>query len=74
MKYRIQQIGLDVVLSQTDPVQLEWARQNIYTLSEEQADEIQQFVNEHELGRRTAWDRWRLNNRKCMTIFMLKYG
>ena len=50
-------------------------RQNgIFTqeLFKEEADAITEFVEQQELGIRTAWDMWKLKDNQCMTLFMLK--
>lgn len=50
-------------------------RQNgIFTqeIDKDSADTITNFVNEQELGIRTAWDMWKLKDNQCMTVFMLK--
>lgn len=41
-------------------------------LDKQEADTIGQFVDQQELGVRTAWDIWKLKDDRCMTLFMLK--
>lgn len=41
-------------------------------LDKQEADNIGQFVEQQELGIRTAWDIWKLKDDRCMTLFMLK--
>ena len=41
-------------------------------LDKQEADTIGQFVEQQELGVRTAWDIWKLKDDRCMTLFMLK--
>ena len=35
---------------------------------------IDAWVNEHELGRRTSYDHWELNNNSAVTMFLLKWS
>lgn len=71
MTYRIEQIGLDVLVVRYGN---EYYEYGIVEITEEQAQEITQFVQDHELGYRTAYDRWRFKNKKALMMFMLKYG
>ena len=41
-------------------------------LHKQDADNIVELVEQHELGIRTAWDIWKLKDDRCMTLFMLK--
>ena len=41
-------------------------------LDKTDADFISEFVEQQELGIRTAWDTWKLKDHRCMTMFMLK--
>jgi len=41
-------------------------------LDKQDADTIADFVEQQELGIRTAWDVWKLRDDRCMTMFMLK--
>ena len=43
-------------------------------LDKEQADLIDQWVTESELGRRVAWDMWQLNTKEAVTLFLIKWG
>ena len=36
--------------------------------------EINQYVEEHNLGRRVAFDMWQFNDKESLTLFMLRYG
>lgn len=46
----------------------------IDTISEEESEEINNFVKEHNLGVRVAWDQWRFKDSASVTMFMLRYG
>ena len=72
MTYRIEQIGLDVIVVRQDLE--EYSEYSISEITEAQAQEISQYIQDHELGYRTAYDRWRLKNKKAVMMFMLKYG
>lgn len=41
-------------------------------LDKKEAEAIGQFVEQQELGVRTAWDIWKLKDDRCLTMFMLK--
>ena len=43
-------------------------------LTESQAAEISDYVEQHQLGRRVAYDMWKLKNSQSMILFMLHYG
>jgi hypothetical protein len=64
--------GLDIRITQ--PIDANAGTWAIRGITELQAQEIDEFITKNELGHRTAYDRWRFNNRKCLTVFMLKYG
>jgi len=36
--------------------------------------EIDQWVEEHQVGRRTAYNGWQLHNPQCLTMFMLRWS
>jgi hypothetical protein len=42
-------------------------------LSEEEAQAIDEYVRQHQLGRRIAYDIWRFNNKAALTMFLLKW-
>jgi hypothetical protein len=71
VKYHIEQLKpLTVRLHQITPFEAPaWQE-----LSEDQTAEITNYVELHELGRRTAYDQWQLKNPQAMTLFMLHYG
>jgi hypothetical protein len=43
-------------------------------LSKTDADEISNYVEQHNLGIRTAWDRWKLRDSQSVTMFTLKFN
>lgn len=70
MKYKIDQPKeLTVRLQIHRTLYNEWE-----TLTEEEVAEVTAYVEHHELGRRIAYDMWRLKNKQAMTVFMLHYG
>lgn len=43
-------------------------------ISDSDAEEIATWVSSNELGRRTAYDRWKLNSKQAISLFLLKWG
>lgn len=43
-------------------------------LTSQQAEEITQWIEDNELGRRVAYDMWQLSSDDAVTMFMLRYG
>ena len=72
VKYIIEQTELTVRVSH-HPVEISWP---VFKpeLTESQAAEISDYVEQHQLGRRVAYDMWKLKNSQAMTLFMLHYG
>lgn len=77
VKYKIEQIKeLTVRLQQPRPLgglAPVWSP-SWQELTEDQAAVITDYVELHELGRRTAHDIWQLKNLQALTLFMLHYG
>jgi hypothetical protein len=44
------------------------------TLTDEEAEEITKWVTEHEMGKRIAFDIWKLKSRACVTAFILYWS
>jgi hypothetical protein len=42
-------------------------------LKEEEAQAIDEYVQQNQLGRRIAYDIWRFNNKAALTMFLLKW-
>lgn len=51
-----------------------WSQCEAAELDEQQAAEISDYVEQHQLGRRVAYDMWKLKDSQSMTLFMLHYG
>ena len=45
-----------------------------YYMSENDMIEIDQWVLQHDLGRRQSFDMWQLHDDRALTIFLLKWG
>ena len=45
-----------------------------YYMSENDMIEIDQWVLQHDLGRRQSFDMWQLHDDKSLTMFLLKWG
>ena len=43
-------------------------------LNKPEADEISEYVEQHNLGIRTAWDRWKLRDSQSLIMFTLKFN
>lgn len=43
-------------------------------LTEDEITAITKWVTEQELGRRIAYDQWKLKNKAAVTVFLLRYG
>lgn len=68
-KFRIQRIRQKVRV-----MNLTMFNDTFIELDKDQADLIDQWVTESELGRRVAWDMWKLNNKEAVTLFLIKWG
>jgi len=44
-----------------------------HAIEAHKADEIDQFVQENQLGHRTSYDMWKLNSDEAVTLFRLKF-
>lgn len=42
-------------------------------LNDYDADKINEYVEQHRLGRRIAYDIWKFNNKAALTMFLLKW-
>ena len=71
VKYKIDRVRLKVRIKRqpTDP-RAYWEN----TLTEEDVEEINNFVKQHHLGIRVAYDMWKFKDKQSLTMFMLKYG
>ncbi len=45
-----------------------------YAISEEEADAVNEFVQQHSLGQRCSYDMWRMNSASSRTMFQLRWG
>lgn len=45
-----------------------------YAIRDEDAEEINQFVQDNQLGHRCSWDMWKLNSDAAVTMFRLKWS
>lgn len=45
-----------------------------YAISEQEANEIDRFVQSNQLGQRVSFDRWKLNSDAAVTMFRLKWS
>jgi hypothetical protein len=43
-------------------------------ITDEEAEEITQWVTERDMGKRIAFDIWKLKSRACVTAFILHWG
>jgi len=43
-------------------------------IADSDAEEIATWVSSNGLGRRTAYDRWKLNSKQAISMFLLKWG
>lgn len=74
MKFAIEQLDNNIVLVKT----IIEARHIInYDLlrepNKDECDAIDEWVTNLQLGHRISWDRWVLKNKKCLTLFLLKW-
>lgn len=44
------------------------------TITDEEAEDITNWVTEREMGKRIAHDIWKLKSRACVTAFVLYWG
>lgn len=68
-KYKIERIRRKVRVFQI----LENSGHTI-ALTKYDVDEITAWIEEHQMGRRVAWDQWQLNSNEAVTMFMIRYG
>jgi hypothetical protein len=66
MRFRIKALKTRVVLIPLDRPD--------DTLTEEEAIEVENWVAEHNYGKRVAHDQWQLNDYKCLLVFKLKWS
>jgi hypothetical protein len=66
MQFRAQGLRVQFVPSQLRPY--------VDCLTWTQVQEIDQWVTQLELGRRTAYDHWRLRDSAAVTAFMLRWN
>ena len=52
----------------------ELAHHYYMNMTEETMVEIDQWVLQHDLGRRQSFDMWQLHDDRALTIFLLKWG
>ena len=45
-----------------------------YAISQDEADEINRFVQDNNLGQRCSYDMWKLNSASAVTMFRLKWS
>lgn len=68
VKYNLQVADLKVTITRTQ-------RDSVWqTLTENDVEEINNYVRTHKLGIRIAYDMWKFKNKKSLTLFMLRYG
>lgn len=46
----------------------------VYALGEQDANDIDQFVQDNQLGQRVSYDMWKLNSAAAVTMFRLKWS
>lgn len=73
-KFQINRIGLTVSLWKFDYETNPGIPAPVNTLTEEEGQEINAWVQESNLGSRIAWDMWRLRDEQAITLFTLKWG
>ena len=44
-----------------------------YAISDNDVEEIDQFVQKNQLGRRVSYDMWKLNSAAAVTVFKLRF-
>ena len=70
VKYKIDRVRLKVRIQRIMGKHLHYYD----TLTEEDVEDIDNFVKQQSLGIRVAYDMWKFNDKQSLTMFMLKYG
>ena len=70
VKYKIDRVRLKVRIQRIMGKHLHYYD----TLTEEDVEEIDNFVKQHSLGIRVAYDMWKFKDKQSLTMFMLRYG
>ena len=71
VRYKIDRVRLKLRITRqpTNPLAY-WEN----ALTEEDVEEIDNFVKQHSLGIRVAYDMWKFKDKQSLTMFMLRYG
>lgn len=70
MSFKIERLRRRVRVKHV-PLQNDWYYNSI---TEEEAIEISKWVEDREMGKRIAFDIWKLKDNACVTMFILHWG